>query len=123
MRSLLTRYTMRSDIVRRRDQAFGPKYFRGSGAPSPANGSRSTASTMSRARSATRRFVSVQKRRSSRNCDATMASRAAPWPRAVPLHVRQAEIRAELRRGQPKAAAAVQLCRCGLETCGVGRRP
>lgn len=77
MRFPLTRYTIRCSSVRRRDHAPARRYFSGSGLPMPPNGSRRIASTKSRARSATRRFVSTQYRRSSMYSGWKMASRSA----------------------------------------------
>ena len=65
MRSPLTAYTSRCSSVILRAHAPARRYFSGSGFPMPWKGSRMTASTRSRTRSATRRFVSTQNRRSS----------------------------------------------------------
>lgn len=51
----------------RRDHTFAPRCLRGSGLPIPPKGSRVTASTRSMILRATRRLVSIQKRRSSLN--------------------------------------------------------
>src|SRR5438876_11506043 len=79
MRSWRTRYTIRCSSVRRRDQEPAATNLRGSGLPMPENGSRKMASTRSRARNATFRFVSTQKRRSSRNSGWNTATR---WVRS-----------------------------------------
>src|SRR5262245_14308036 len=77
MRYPLTRYTIGSSCVSRRDQVFGARYFNGSGLPSPSNGSRMIASMRSNSRRATLRSVSTQYRRSSRNSGWNTASARA----------------------------------------------
>src|SRR5450759_79803 len=67
MTSSVTRYTNRCSWVTRRDQQPASTYLRGSGFPSPWNGSRITASTRSNTLIAVLRSVLTQKRRSSRN--------------------------------------------------------
>src|SRR5260370_42700171 len=58
----------------RRDQQPANTYLSGSGLPIPVKGSRKMASIKSRTRSATRRSVSTQERKSSRNCGWNAAS-------------------------------------------------
>ena len=94
MRFPLTRYTIRCSSVRRRDHAPARTYFSGSGLPMPPNGSRRIASTKSRARSATRRFVSTQYRRASMNPDGRWQA-ARPDPLAS---LRIHEARSSARR-------------------------
>ena len=55
------------EVGSRRDATFAPRCLVGSGFPIPVKGSRVTASTKSMTLSATRRLVSIQKRRSSLN--------------------------------------------------------
>lgn len=58
-----------------RDHTFAPKCLIGSGFPIPLKGSRVTASTKSMTLRATRRLVSIQKRRSSLNSSWKKAAR------------------------------------------------
>ncbi len=103
MRSPLTAYTSRCSSVILRDHAPARTYFSGSGFPMPWKGSRMTASTRSRTRSATRRFVSTQKRRSWRNSGWKTGSRSGFFAKA--------EVSSELVDGlrlQPSATSALQ---------------
>ena len=62
MASSVTRYTNRCSWLTRRDQQPASTYLRGSGFPSPWNGSRITASTRSNTLIAVLRSVLTQKR-------------------------------------------------------------
>lgn len=82
MRSGPTRYTSRCSCVIRRDQRFALRCRMGSGFPSPANGSRVTASTSARTFSATLRSCDTHQRRSSRNSSWKTVARDRTSPRS-----------------------------------------
>src|SRR5262249_48901604 len=123
MRSALTAYTRRCSSVIRRDQAPARACLRGSGFPTPWNGSRVTASTRSSTRRAVRRLVSTQYRRSWRNSGWKTATRLLGAPECGLPFFAKAEVSPELidrLRLQLLPSGSPQ---CGDEPPGVLRRP
>ncbi len=91
----------------RRDHTFAPRCLIGSGFPIPLKGSRVTASTRSMTLSATRRLVSIQKRRSSLN---------SSWKKAARLESESLlEAEAKLRSQGPDGFRGAAILESSLE--------
>ncbi len=120
MRSAVTAYTKRCSSVIRRDQAPARTYFKGSGFPIPWNGFRITASTRSKTRSATRRFVATQNRRSWRSSGWKIASRSTFLAKAELLPQVVDCLRLQPLRAHPpqRCDQPLRILRRPQEVCG-----
>ena len=89
----------------RRDHTFEPRCLIGWGFPIPLNGSRVTPSTKSMTLSATRRLVSIQKRRSSLN---------SSWKKAARVEG-ESLLEAKLRSQGPDGFGVAAILKSSLE--------